>query len=188
MNRQCGDCQLCCKLVPVKEGFVVNNTQHLPTFVKPAGCRCPHQKHGVGCAIYERRPMSCRLWTCAWLVGTALRRPDRSHYVVDMMPDYVAVDPGEGQPWVELPALQVWIDPRYPEAHRDPELRELIDNSKMVGLIRFSETDAMSIFPPSMTGNGWIERERMNCRLPQKSSAELARMFGGENERTTTNR
>ena len=30
--------------------------------------RCPHQKHGVGCAIYAHRPKSCELWSCRWLV------------------------------------------------------------------------------------------------------------------------
>jgi len=49
---------------------------------------------GKGCAIYAKRPMSCALWNCRWLVNddtAELSRPDRSPYVIDIMPDYVTV-------------------------------------------------------------------------------------------------
>ena len=56
-HRNCGDCQLCCKLVPTKE---IN---------KPANTRCKHQKVGKGCGIYAQRPFSCMVWNCRWLVN-----------------------------------------------------------------------------------------------------------------------
>ena len=40
--RQCGDCQLCCKLLPVK------------SLAKLAGDRCSHQKHHKGCDVYKQ--------------------------------------------------------------------------------------------------------------------------------------
>ena len=58
MNRHCGGCTLCCKLIPVEE------------LHKAAGQRCKHQITGKGCRIYERRPTSCREWTCLWIKGT----------------------------------------------------------------------------------------------------------------------
>jgi hypothetical protein len=92
----------------------------LKDFDKPAGQRCPYQKHHKGCALYARRPMGCRLWSCQWLVNddtAALRRPDRSHYVIDMVPDFIrAVD--EGQEF-SLPVVQIWIDPHFPDAFKD---------------------------------------------------------------------
>jgi len=84
MTRQCGDCQLCCKLLPVK------------SLAKLAGQRCSHQKHHKGCAVYKqlgRVSPECRLWNCRWLVAddtAELSRPDRSHYVLDLMPDFRA--------------------------------------------------------------------------------------------------
>lgn len=81
-SRACGDCQLCCKLVPV------------PELGKKASHRCKHQKFGVGCAIYRKRPFSCAMWNCRWLTDpetNELRRPDRSHYVIDAMPDFVTL-------------------------------------------------------------------------------------------------
>ena len=49
-------------------------------FDKPAGERCPHQRHHKGCNIYSTRPFGCRIWLCRWLAedDTAeLSRPDR---------------------------------------------------------------------------------------------------------------
>ncbi len=88
-DRKCGDCSLCCKLLP------------MPELAKPANKRCKHQRYGKGCAIYARRPDSCRTWSCRWLLGEGtddLPRPDRSHYVIDPMPDFVRMvnkDSGE---------------------------------------------------------------------------------------------
>ena len=42
-NRTCGNRQLCCRLLPVRE------------LAKGANVRCQHQKFGVGCAVYHRR-------------------------------------------------------------------------------------------------------------------------------------
>ena len=76
MTRQCGDCQLCCKLLPV------------PPLEKKAGQRCQHQKFGKGCTVYHSRagmPMECSIWNCRWLVNDdadELSRPDRVHYVI----------------------------------------------------------------------------------------------------------
>jgi hypothetical protein len=114
MTRKCGDCQLCCKLLPVVE------------LGKLANQKCQHQKFGVGCAIYHRCPRSCRLWSCQWLLGgdgtETLRRPDRGHYVVDIIPEFIRVQPHDGSPEAQVPVVQVWLDPRYPDAWQDAGL------------------------------------------------------------------
>src|SRR5262245_54343180 len=57
-GRRCGDCTLCCKLLPVRE------------LHKKGGERCQHQKAGKGCGVYNKpaMPPSCGLWSCRWLV------------------------------------------------------------------------------------------------------------------------
>ena len=57
-TRRCGDCQLCCKLLPVG------------ALGKAAGERCRHQRHHKGCAVYRKRgfPSECGAWSCRWLV------------------------------------------------------------------------------------------------------------------------
>jgi len=148
--RNCGDCQLCCKLVPVK------------SLGKAAGERCKHQSHSKGCKIYERRPNCCRLWSCAWLMGEQddtqdLRRPDRSHYVIDCMPEFVEVTYDGEDETHRIPRVQIWIDPRYPNAHEDPALRRFLmrrGEQRVLGLIRSNSEDAFVIWPPNMSEDG----------------------------------
>jgi hypothetical protein len=78
----------------VQIGMVPSNFMdgRIEDFDKPAGQRCPHQRHGKGCRVYEKRPFGCTFWVCRWLVDDDtkdLERPDRSHYVIDSSPDFV---------------------------------------------------------------------------------------------------
>jgi hypothetical protein len=136
----------------------------LPEWTKPADERCRYQKHGKGCAVYARRPLGCRLWNCRWLVNDAgeTRRPDRTHYVIDIMPDVIRMvpnDDGDGPP-VEITVIVVWCDPNYPDAHRDPALRDYLkDKAEKEGigaLIRFSESEGMGLLAPCF--DEWLER------------------------------
>ena len=142
--RQCGDCQTCCRILPTKE---IN---------KPALTKCPHQQHHKGCKIYATRPISCRLWSCVWLMeddNGHLRRPDHCHYVVDPMPDF-AIARVPGQPDRELALVQVWVDPKYPDAHEDPGLREYLNERGTEGfaaIIRYGSDEGFTLFPPSMS-------------------------------------
>lgn len=151
-GRQCGGCSLCCKLLPVRE------------LKKGAGQRCQHQRMSKGCAIYGRHPASCKLWSCAWLIGadggdTAdLRRPDRAHYVIDPMPDYVTVRNNEtGEAIDTIPVVQIWVDPAHRDAHKDPALREFLrrrGEEGVAALLRYSDTEAVPLIPPQMNDTG----------------------------------
>lgn len=152
MQRQCGDCQLCCKLVPV------------PEIDKLANTKCKHQRHHVGCTIYKTLPMSCRFWNCRWLVNDDtgdLSRPDRSHYVIDIMPDHVTAEYGGVSGNIEV--VQIWVDPKYPNAHRDPALRRYLERRAVentIGIVRYGTSEAIVLLPPTMTGESdWIEFE-----------------------------
>jgi Putative zinc- or iron-chelating domain len=129
LTRQCGGCTLCCKLLPMGEGASMTNKMRLIArgeFYKPAGERCPHQRTGKGCAIYAKRPACCAFWNCRWLVNndTAdLRRPDRSHYVIDIMPDFITLTE-EGKESANVEVVQVWVDPKYRDAYKDPALMD----------------------------------------------------------------
>src|SRR4051812_46218248 len=99
--RQCGDCQLCCKLLPV------------PPLRKGAGEKCKHQKFGKGCTVYHTQamPPECGFWNCRWLVGddTAdMPRPDRAHYVIDIMPDFVTVTDNVTGATQKIQVVQIW--------------------------------------------------------------------------------
>jgi hypothetical protein len=156
MNRTCGSCTLCCKLVPVEQ------------LGKRAGERCRYQSH-KGCRIYATLGTispECRLWSCQWLVDPetlGLGRPDRSHYVVDIMPDFIgAHDPDTGRV-EDVQVMQVWVDPDYPEAWRDPALLRYIEHvavtRQQATLIRFNSADALAVFAPAIMADGeWHEK------------------------------
>ena len=171
-RRACGDCMLCCTLLPVEE------------FGKPAGERCRHAKFGKGCSIYSRRPGSCALWNCRWLVNddtAELRRPDRSHYVIDIMPDFCRAvhntDPAQSY---ALEVIQVWVDPKYRDAHRDPMFRRYLDRQGKCALIRYGSREGFLLAPPSVTGAGWVEHESGFDQEPQHTLQQIAATLGGE--------
>jgi hypothetical protein len=171
--RQCGDCQLCCKLLPVR------------SVGKGAGERCQHQRHHKGCAVYAQLfkvAPECKLWNCRWLRDEStgeLRRPDRSHYVIDVMPEYVTLydDVGVG---TKVPVVQIWVDPDYPDAHRDPALRDWLELHKgWAGLVRYSGHDGFVIFPPNMSADGeWHEKASNHPAEVRHTAADLVGTFG----------
>jgi hypothetical protein len=155
LMRQCGGCTLCCKLLPV------------PPLKKLAGHRCQHQRHGKGCAVYETSamPASCSIWNCRWLVNNDTAdqsRPDRSHLVIDLMPDYITLQNPETGERHEIEVVQVWCDPHYPDAHKAPQFRRYAERRAVEGklvLVRFNSREAITLIPPQMTGDGqWQEK------------------------------
>lgn len=152
-GRSCGACQLCCKLVPV------------PSIEKPAGKRCQHAHTGKGCAIHVNRPFDCRSWSCRWLADKpnteSLSRPDRSHFVIDMVPDTIKQKFEDGTER-ELGCVQIWADPAFPEVHHGAEMRRYMAHMAkeygLLTLVRWNSRDAIAIFPPSVCADGeWHE-------------------------------
>lgn len=178
--RRCGDCQLCCKLLPTPEIGLAANV------------RCQHQKHVVGCTIYSRRPASCALWSCAWLLGAEhdtadMPRPDRAHYVIDTMPDYITIRPHDGSPSTHMPVVQVWVDPDHRDAHRAPVFRRWLERQSMAAVIRFSEREGFVLFPPSISSDGAWHEERSGMAEHSHTLEQKAAALGGSLSIEVTN-
>lgn len=145
VTRQCGECTLCCELLPVAE---IN---------KPASTRCKHQSRTKGCKIYANRPISCRVWSCVWWLNVdveGMRRPDKTHYVIDPTPDIVKQTNDDTGYSAELPVIQVWCDPKYPEAYKDPALLDFIYRRAEEGmgtLVRFNSYDSVFVAAPPLS-------------------------------------
>lgn len=79
LDRKCGDCRLCCKLL------AVGKDERPDDFKKPQGVWCEHCFDG-GCKIYSRRPKDCEEYECTWHRGIFDDddRPDRSKVVVSL--------------------------------------------------------------------------------------------------------
>jgi hypothetical protein len=175
MTRQCGDCTLCCRLLPVR------------TLGKGAGERCRYQRH-KGCSVYAtlgRVSPECKLWNCRWLVNndTAnLSRPDRSHYVIDLVPDFVTLRDdatGEAQ---HVEVVQIWVDPKYPDAHRDPGLRAYLERrakQNIIGLVRWDNEAALAIFPPALSADREWHEVGSKFRPKEHSVEEKIAALGG---------
>lgn len=69
--RSCGECTACC------------NTHGVAELSKPGHKNCVHCQTGVGCRIYETRPISCQVFKCSWLIGMGAEeyRPDKTGIV-----------------------------------------------------------------------------------------------------------
>ena len=175
-KRSCGECTLCCRLVPVRE------------LHKGAGERCQHQRH-TGCRIYDKRPTSCRFWTCRWLSAddtAELSRPDRSHYVIDAMPDYIQVMDNDTGTQVEIPVVQVWLDPKHPDAYRDPALRAYLERRAVDGyaaLIRLNARDGFSLFAPPLASDGQWHEIRHGTAVEQHSRANIVETLSKAGQR-----
>jgi hypothetical protein len=160
----------------------------VPPLEKKAGERCQHQKFGKGCAVYLKRqmPMECRIWTCRWLVNDdadELSRPDRAHYVIDVMPDFITISQDETGLQQNIQVVQIWIDPKYPDAHRDPALRRYMVRRAEEGkaaLIRFNTRDALTVFAPPFDKAGEWHEIRGGTVEGQHSLTDTMRALGGE--------
>ena len=104
MNRECGRCSLCCKVLTIlREGIIEKD--------KPAGKWCPHACPGKGgCSRYEERPGVCRDFQCQWISDPTMGPewyPRTSHMVVSSSAAegvvYVDVDPAWPDAWKKSP-------------------------------------------------------------------------------------
>lgn len=87
-------------------------------------------------------------------------RPDHTHYVIDIMPDFVFVKEANEH----IPVVQVWCDPAHPDAHRDPALRAWLLHKAMedgmMAVIRYDSKRGFVLIPPIFnSAREWVEHE-----------------------------
>jgi hypothetical protein len=170
--RKCGDCQLCCRLLPTEE------------IGKAAGGRCQYQRAGKGCSIHARKPASCSLWNCRWLVNDDTDdqlRPDRSHIVLDMMPDVVRITDEHGGNPEMVPVIVAWVDPDYPDAWKAPAFQRYLLRQEVPVLLRLNSSESIgTILPPKVTGQPrlFLKESKLGKDMPNTLEAK-AKALGG---------
>ena len=97
-GRECGQCTLCCKVLPIKE------------LGKPHDQWCQHCDVGRGCRIYDQRPSVCRGFYCDYRTQALVGEhwfPARSKMVLFSEPDgnrlAIYVDSSRSNAWREQP-------------------------------------------------------------------------------------
>jgi hypothetical protein len=129
-------------------------------------------------------PDCCKLWNCRWLINndTANRsRPDRSHYVIDIMPDFVTWQYNETGETGTMQVVQIWCDADYPDSHHDPALRAyLIRRAEEGGaaLVRYGSCDGFTLMAPPMTSDGEWHEVRATT-TGEHSLADVLRALAG---------
>jgi len=71
-RRECGDCNLCCKLPSIN--FMKPH--------KPSYQWCKHCDIGVGCKIYKTRPQKCKDFLCLYLGGLTNLKPNHCGFFI----------------------------------------------------------------------------------------------------------
>lgn len=76
--------------------------------------------------------------------------------------------------------MQIWADPKYPDCHRDPELRAwLARRTGWVGLVRLGGEDAIVLIPPYMMATGeWLEKTSGNYAEDTHSFGQVLSALG----------
>lgn len=167
-ERVCGTCSACCTVVPVK------------ALDKPANTRCRHQRFKHGCAVYHRgKPAECALWSCAWLNGAAIPRPDRAGWVVDVVPDVVIAEEDERS--VPVPVIQVWCDAQRPDAWDCPALFDYLERERMAAIIRHGSDRAIVLMPPWLMQTGrWVRKPSTLGQDADRLTQARRAMWAGE--------
>ena len=173
MNRQCGDCQLCCRLLPVK------------ALNKPQNTRCKAQSHGKGCKIYRTKemPIECRAWNCRWLTlddTGDLSRPDHVGYVIDVMPDFVKITDNETGKKENRQVVQIWLDPKRPNAHRDPRLLNYLARRAAEGISALCRTGPTHAFLLFLDRDGIWHEVHSAISGPEHSVHDIVEALGPE--------
>lgn len=170
-NPHCGTCSLCCKLPPV------------PAIEKPGFKWCKHAKPGSNhsCTIYDHKPSDCTWWNCYYLdclvsgQTPPFDRPDRTHYVVDMLLDVVDWN---GR---DYPTIQVWEDPSYKGVWRDDKrLVKFIERAasqEVLTLIRHSPTlGTVVISPPLVSPRVEVTQGFTLLLTPEQKGQRLGKL------------
>jgi hypothetical protein len=85
------------------------------------------------------------------------------------MPDFVTLQIDNIKSNIQV--VQIWVDPKYPHAHRDPALRDwLFDlgEKRIASIIRYNEKECLCIFPPNLSDDGRWHEVPGNPTIAQK--------------------
>jgi hypothetical protein len=135
-QKPCDGCTACCHTIAVAE-------LGLATWQ-----RCPHERgfpYVPSCAIYDRRPSSCRVWSCQYALEgwDDDLRPDRCGVVADPLVDLIRLCREDGGEPLEVAAVQLYAAPGYEEAYqRQPVLAVVLAALASVGVVMWRYRDA----------------------------------------------
>ena len=100
------------------------------------------------------------------------------------MPDFVTLRDDETGALEHIQVVQIRVDPRFPDAHRDPALRAYLERrakERIIGLVRWSNEEGMVLFPPELSSNGQWNEKASGMRTDTHSPEQLLRAMARPN-------
>jgi hypothetical protein len=91
------------------------------------------------------------------------------------------LQPNDGGAPQNIQVVQIWCDPKYPDAHRDPALRRWMFRRAQDGiaaLIRFNARDALTVFAPPFDIDG-VWHEIAGGNVERHSLIDIVRVVSG---------
>jgi hypothetical protein len=76
----------------------------------------------------------------------------------------------------KIPVVQIWVDPKYKDAHKDPALRAYLVRRAYEGfaaIIRYNAEDGFCLFAPPLANDGQWHEEKSACREISHSAEEI---------------
>ena len=98
------------------------------------------------------------------------------------MPDFVTLRDDATGAVQHIQVVQIWVDPKFPDAHRDPALRAYLERraeENIIGLVRWDDEKAIALFPPALSADGQWHEQGSNFRAKAHSPEELVAALAG---------
>jgi hypothetical protein len=94
------------------------------------------------------------------------------------MPDFLVIHNNETGEVMKPEVVQVWCDPKHPDAHRDPALRAYLGRRHLPALVRYDSVRALILVPPWHSPIGEWEERGSEQSGPEHSALEVAQVLG----------
>ena len=83
----------------------------------------------------------------------------------------------------KVPVIEVWCDPKFPDAWREPELLEYLayraSRHGLAALIRYDSHDAQFVVPPALSADRmWVIKPRAKSQGPSHTFADKVSALG----------
>ena len=133
-KRECGDCNLCCKLPYIKN-------------FKPQYKWCNHCEIGVGCKIYEKRPELCKTFYCLYQAGMTNIKPNKNGFFM-----YLEFEKSVEQKVITIMCEEHRLDSIPKIIMNDPDGYKMVDQGWSFHIRYNSDDNDLAIFDLKLFG------------------------------------
>ena len=154
-QRECGDCNLCCKLPYMDSGFWEKSNTHV---FKGEYEWCKHCEIGVGCKIYSKRPSACIDFYCLYQAGMTDLKPNKNGFFM-----YLEREESTEQKVITIMCEEHRLDSIPKLIMNDPDGYMLVDQGWAFHIRYNSNDNDLAIFDLKLFG---MELKKVKRNIP----------------------